>query len=57
MNLALSPAICLFILCLLGDEANMENLIKMLEAIGCYEGVEICREEGIHTCTRHSIYI
>ena len=26
----------------------MENLIQMLEAIGCYEGAEICREQGMY---------
>ena len=35
-----------------GVEANLDNLISMLEVIGCYEGAEICREQGMymHMC-------
>ena len=35
---------------MLGSEATLEKLIEMLEAIGCYEGAQICREQGMCVC-------
>lgn len=32
-----------------GSEATLESLITMLEAIGCFEGAEICRKQGMYT--------
>ena len=36
------------IICRTGSDATLDNLIKLLEAIGCYEGAEICREKGVY---------
>ena len=39
--------VLLFITCA-GSEATLERLTAMLEAIGCFEGAEICREQGMY---------
>ena len=36
-----------------GGEANLDNLTKMLDAIGCYEGAEICKERGLCSAYMH----
>ena len=38
-----------------GGEATLESLIAMLEAIGCFEGAEICREQGMYMLSMRSI--
>lgn len=38
-----------------GGEANLDNLTKMLDAIGCYEGAEICKERGYYLNPHHPL--
>ena len=50
-NIHFRDVILLLIVCLFtcaGSKATLESLIAMLEAIGCFEGAEICREQGMY---------